>query len=255
MRNIINWFKHKKQVDQPTPKDLEEARMVLESAAKPAVLGEIGGVRPEQGIAPQSCWGGRFLGKEGEGAPIDSKSGNEMQPVLQIVVHSLPMIPEHLEGVALINLWMDLKGHDFWEGTNGSGFIIREYSALDGLVPIDVATPSLLPEFPLFWTAPVMQTPSWEDFSLQVPDSVAASSNDDWFFNASLAEEFEKLQEKHPIKLGGWPTWIQGAADFEENSFVFQVDSTDKGQFQIGDAGSVYFFKTRAGWIATTDCY
>ncbi|MCK5920640.1 MAG: DUF1963 domain-containing protein, partial [Methylococcales bacterium] len=255
MKKIHDWLTRKERVKAPTPEELEDATKVLESAAKPALLGKIGGARPDYSDTTQSWWGGHFLGKKGEDVPIDSRTGNLMQPVLQIVIQTLPMIPERLSDVALINLWMDLKANDFWEGANGNGFVIREYASLDGLVPIGLPAQNLLPVFPIFWKAPVMQIPSWEDFFLKVPDSVLEEFNGDWFFKTPFAEAFGKLQEKCPVKLGGWPTWIQGAGDFEDETFVFQLDSTDKGQFHIGDAGSVYFFKTSSGWFGTSDCF
>lgn len=58
----------------------------------------------------------------------------------------------------------------------------------------------------------------------------------------------------YPVKLGGLPTWIQGANWPEDAQFFFQIDPTDKGQLYLGHGGSLYIFKTPASWEIRGDC-
>ncbi|MBL4811202.1 MAG: hypothetical protein JKX69_02325 [Rhodobacteraceae bacterium] len=58
----------------------------LEERARMAVLGDIGGVRPEKDNRAKSWWDGDFLGAEREDLPVCVRSSRLMHPVLQIRV-------------------------------------------------------------------------------------------------------------------------------------------------------------------------
>ena len=153
---------------------------------------------------------------------------------------------------------MDLQSSTFWGAKNGNGFLIRTYPDLEDLVPLGFGygeSPDL-PIFPIFWRETIREQPSWDDIADALPTNVARSSADDWFFKSEyLSDRYHELRGKYPIKLGGWPTWIQGADWPEGAQFYFQVDSTDKGKLFLGDAGSFYIFKTSASWEIRGDCY
>ena len=90
----------------------------------------------------------------------------------------------------------------------------------------------------------------------EVPSTVARGASDDWFFKSDyLSNRYNALRDKCPIKLGGWPSWIQGANGPEGATFAFQVDSTDKGKLSLGGSGSLYIFKTSDSWEIRGDCY
>ena len=179
-------------------------------------------------------------------------------PVLQILVNELPEITPAFEGFSLINIWMDLQSPTFWGAENGNGFLVRTYTKIEDLVPLGVGyrESAELPTFPVFWRETIAEQPSWEDMSGEVPSNVAQAADSDWFFGSRyLSDRYYELRGKYPVKIGGWPTWIQGADWPKDAQFFFQVDSTDKGRVFLGDAGSFYIFKTSDSWVIRGDCY
>ena len=244
--------------DPPTPQEMQTALSRLDELATSAILGEIGGGRPDKDNRATSWWGGNFLGAEDEDVPICNRSGRSMHPVLQIRVDELPEIPPSFEGLALLNIWMDLQSNTFGGAQNGDGFLLRTYENLKGLVPLGVGfrESTELPSFPVFWREIIFEQPGWEDMSLELPTNVARAPANDWFFQSKyLSDRYYELRSKYPVKVGGWPTWIQGSDWPKDAQFVLQVDSTDKGKLYLGDAGSFYIFQTSKGWETRGDCY
>lgn len=246
------------RADPPTPQEMQAALSRLDELATTAILGEIGGGRPDKDNRATSWWGGNFLGAENEEVPVCNRSGRSMHPILQIRIDELPEIPSGFEGFALLNLWMDLQSDTFWGAQNGVGFLIRTYKDLKELVPLGVGfrESTELPSFPVFWRETILEQPGWEDMSVEIPTNVARASADDWFFKSTyLSDRYNELRAKYPVKIGGWPTWIQGSDWPNDAQFFFQVDSTDKGKLYLGDAGSFYIFRTADGWEIRGDCY
>ena len=244
--------------EAPTPQEMQAALSRLDELATKAVLGEIGGGRPQKDNRATSWWGGNFLGAKDEAVPVCNCSGRTMHPVLQIRVDELPEAPTGFEGLSLINIWMDLQSDKYWSARNGDGFVVRAYADLNDLVPLGTGyreSPEL-PTLPIFWREAILEQPSWEDMAGEVPTNVARASAEDWFFNSRyLSDSYDELRSKYPVKVGGWPTWIQGSAWPMDAQFCFQVDSTDKGKLYLGDAGSFYVFRTVDGWEIRGDCY
>ncbi len=126
------------KAEPPTPQEMQTALSRLDELATRAILGEIGGDRPERDNRATSWWGGNFLGAEDEEVPVCKRSGRSMHPVLQIRMDELPETPSGFEGLALLNIWMDLQSDTFWGARNGDGFLIRTYKDLKDLVPLGV---------------------------------------------------------------------------------------------------------------------
>lgn len=242
----------------PTPEEIQAAVNRLDELATTAILGEIGGSKPQTESRASSWWGGNFLAAPDEDIPRCTQSGRAMHPVVQIRVDELPYIPPALEGLALLNLWMDLQSSTFWGAENGNGFLVRTYTDIDTLVPLGggYRESSDLPTLPLFWRETIAEQPGWEDMAGEVPGNAARPSVADWFFKSRyLSDRYHELRRRYPVKIGGWPTWIQGANWPKDARFVFQVDSTEKGKKFLGDAGSFYIFKTSDTWEIRGDCY
>ena len=243
---------------EPSPQEMQCAINKLDELVAPAILGEIGGGRPQKDNRAASWWGGNFLGAHDEDIPICKKSGRTMHPVLQIRVDELPEIPPAFKGIALLNIWMDLQSSSFWGAKNGYGFLVRTYTDMENLTPVGFGfgESTDLPTFPIFWRETVFEQPGWEDMACKVPSNVARSSADDWFFKSRYStDRYYELRMKYPVKVGGWPTWIQGTDWPKEGQFFLQVDSTDKGKMFLGDSGSFYIFKTPESWEIRGDCY
>lgn len=129
--HLLRGKRHKPEKERgPEPAEIDEAIRILEAKAKPVVFGALGGKRAESNSAAQSWWGGNFLGSVGEKPPVDAVSGQPMQPILQIRVDELPVVPTGLEGVALLNVWMDIHDKYFWDGENGNGYLLRPTNGL-----------------------------------------------------------------------------------------------------------------------------
>ncbi|NRA86187.1 MAG: DUF1963 domain-containing protein [Rhizobiales bacterium] len=243
---------------EPTSQEMQFALSRLNELVNFVIFGEIGGVEPQKNNRAKSWWGGNFLATEGEGIPICKQSGRSMHPILQIRVDELPEVPSAFKGFVLINIWMDLQGSELWRGTNGNGFLVRTYTDIENLVPLGFGyrESSALPTFPVLWQKTTVEQPSWEDMADEVPTNVARASADDWFFKSQYSsEQYHDFRSKYPIKVGGWPAWIQGS-DWPKNAkYAFQVDSTFKGKLGLGDNGSFYIFKTPDNWEIRSDCY
>lgn len=243
---------------EPTTSQMAAALLRLDRLAALAVFGQIGGVRPRKDDRATCWWGGNFLGAEGEAVPVCARSGRAMHPVLQLRVDELPEIPPALRGIALLTLWMDLKASGPWGQRNGDGFCVRTYPALAPLRPLGPGFRESqdLPTFPVLWRETALEQPGWEDMAAEIPAPIARASAEEWFFHSRHASDrYHAVRAACPIKLGGWPQWIQGSQWPEGAEHVLQVESSEKGRLFLGDAGSVYVFKGRDGWALRHDCY
>jgi hypothetical protein len=244
-------------VDSPSDLEMQAALYRLQQMARPAVFGEIGGEKPEKDNRATSWWGGNFLGVKGEGVPVCEQSGRLMHPLVQIRLDELPERLSIFAELALLNIWIDPKHVPLDDVENGKGFVVRAYSTIADLVPVGPGYRESidLPTFPVLWRASALEQPGWEDIAFELPANVARSSNTDWFFESQYARETSKYSRTCPVKLGGWPNWIQGENWPDNAEFCLQLDSTDKGCFYVGDSGSIYLFRTPGGWALRSDFY
>ncbi|MGG6893738.1 DUF1963 domain-containing protein [Rhizobium sp. BR 315] len=241
----------------PTDEEMQLALRTLQQMVRPAVFGEIGGEKPQRNNRAASWWGGNFLGAEGEMVPVCEQSGRPMHPLVQIRVDELPETPPVFSGLALLNLWIDLENIPLNAAENGKGFAVRTYETISDLVAVGPGyrESADAPTFPVVWRTSGLEQPSWDDIAFEIPTNVARSSNSEWFFESQYAVQTNKYRAACPVKLGGWPTWIQGENWPEDAEFCLQVDSTDKGHFHVGDSGSIYVFRTPRGWAIRSDFY
>lgn len=244
----------------PTPSkaDWQAARALLKTRKRPAVLGRIGGDRPKAGSDETSWWSGNFLGAPNEEIPVCRTSGRTMQPLLQVRTDELPVRPPPFEDIALLTLWLDLAGDPPWEAANGEGFFVRSRPVLNGLqrLPAAPGNDDMLPSFPVFWSSAVCLKPDWDDVVEDLPPAVATADDAcERLYGHPEDPDLTDLIASHPIRLGGWPGWIQDSTWPEGAQFVLQIDATDKGRFGIGDGGSLYLFRDGETWLARADCY
>jgi hypothetical protein len=238
----------------PTPDEIREAIATLRQELRPASIGALGGFRPpDKNERHGSWWGGNFLAMPGEAIPRCNVTHREMHPILQIRVAELPVVPERLRDVALLQLWLDLESKLWFQAANGSGFSVRTYDDTDAMVPLGCGYREhpTFPTFPMGWTLREADAPDWSDFADRIAPSVAADGDADWFF-----EEAEQSdQDGAPVKVGGWPAWIQGSCWPAESDFIFQVNSTARGNLGFGDGGSIYVFARGGEWLIRGDTF
>jgi len=96
--------------------------------------------------------------------------------------------------------------------------------------------------------------PCWEDVPVECPEEI-----DD--------EYYDLFDNVRGFKFGGWPTLIQSEifwAPWNKHDaipeYVFQIDTTEKGNWMWGDNGVGYFGKGTAEdktneWALAWQCY
>ena len=200
-------------------------------------VAQIGGFRPQD--SPITSWfGGMGVGLPGEILP--NFQGKRMSPLLQVNVTELPFVPPQLEKTKLFIVFLNRSEIPFGK-PNGEGWLIREYDALDSLVPLAPSSePALVRPFPIKWNLYENDPPGWEAAGSLIDMSA--------FYEAAEAEAlfFEKYEGSPGTKIGGYPYEIQHG-DFGDGEFVFQISSEEKTQWTWADNGIGYFFKDTTG--------
>lgn len=219
---------------------LEELRTKLRRAS----VAVIGGFRPPSD--PTCSWFGAGVCGESEELPL--WAGKPMFPLLQIRVSELPFVPEALKDTELLVLFHAQDAYPFGK-PHGEGWLIREYSSLEGLVPLPVSSAPAAPlPFPVRWKEVCNDAPGWED-AWDVVDLAAV--NDDSEASDAFFEDFERYSG---TKVGGYPCEIQNGVGIAD--YVFQVGSEEKPQWKWADNGIGYFFKSdKTGWSWSCQFY
>lgn len=224
---------------------------VKEKLAKKAVEFQTGGIRPTKTLLEN--WIGCVCWKmPNEVLPVD-KEGKEMQPIATFFLKGLPYVPQHLQEIELITVFIseDICGHR--DNTEGY-FQIRTYKTLEGLERCEWNA-SIMKAFPLVPKLVEKDYPMWDDAD----------------FPAELFEEILRLEEEEDIeyyediaeesyymhKVGGYPAYIQAGGCLNGYEFAFQISSDEKAQFNFVDSGRIYFFynKDTQDWKLDYDFY
>lgn len=216
-----------------------------------AIRMEIGGFRAP--ADPLSSWFGRAaFGLPGETWP--SADGRSLHALCQINLTELPFRPPRLDDLEFITVFIDPDELPS-DTPNGEGWCLRGYRRVDDLVPLpqgDIASP--VKPFPMRPQAVEIDFPCWEDLRGEIPAEV-----DDRY-----QENFENIPG---FKLGGWPTLIQSEiywAPLQQHpiapEYVFQIDTTEKGNWMWGDNGVGYFGRGTADgrrdeWAFEWQCF
>jgi hypothetical protein len=231
------------------PETLEAVRARLR---RRAIRMEIGGFAPPEG--PAGSWFGRVnLALPGEGWPMTD--GQPLHALAQIDLTQLPYRPAGLDDLAVITIFITDEPPE-GDRPNGEGWCLRAYPDLSALVPLrQVDTGSEIRAFPMRPEVVEADYPTWDDAAdLDLPHDVADGYN-------------EIFRPAEGFKLGGWPFLAQGPIDWAwpgahpaAPEFVFQIDSTDEGNWYWGDSGLGYFGRgTRPGgtneWVMSWQCY
>ncbi|SHH10610.1 DUF1963 domain-containing protein [Massilia sp. CF038] len=200
--------------------------------ARSATRFEIGGFRPPQDEF--ESWFGRVnVCAPGESWP--ESGGKPMHALCQINMRTLATRPERLADIDLIAIFVGPDDLPI-DTPNGENSCLRAYKNIDtlvGLPPRD--TKSQIRALPMRPIAIQEDFPCWED----VPTEIAAEVDEHYF------DLFENIGG---LKLGGWPMLVQSEiywAPWNRHpalpEYVFQIDSTEKGNWMWGDAGVGYF--------------
>ena len=216
---------------------------------RPASRMLLGGFRPPEDLLVS--WFGRVTLEEPNEAWPQSE-GRLMWPLAQIVESELPSVPEKLNDIALIRVFIDPEFHEC-DTDIGKGWCLRASKSLNGLVEAEIPSHgSVVKPLPVRWEQALHDYPSHEDLPSNFPEELV----DDWI------DEYETLDGS---KVGGWPYLVQSEIywyPWNEHPaspvYVFQLDSSEKANWSWGDQGVGYFGRGtgehRDTWAMTWQC-
>lgn len=215
-----------------------------------AIAMELGGFAPPKD--PFISWFGRVLVAKPE-QYWPTTDDKPMHALCQLNLTELPFKPKGLEDLAMVTVFIGPENLPI-DAPNGTGWCLRAYKELDGLVPLSgPATGSAIKAFPMKPRVIDADFPCHDDLDIELPEE--------------LEDEYEELFENvGGFKLGGWPSLIQSEifwAPFNQHPFnpeyVFQIDSTEKGRWAWGDSGTGYFGRGKGAhsdeWTIQWQCY
>lgn len=199
--------------------------------SRKATVLEIGGFRPP--LDPQSSWFGDVtVCMPGEAWPcFDNKP---MHALAQVNLLEFQDKPSGLEDIDVLALFIGPDKLPL-DTPNGDGWLIRAYKNISDLVPIHrVESCSGIKKLPMKCRVVENDYPCWEDVAHDLPEELEE-------------RYYDVFTNTDGFKFGGWPSLIQSEiywAPFNKHvanpQYVFQIDSTDKGNWAWGDAGVGY---------------
>jgi hypothetical protein len=224
-------------------------RKLRDKFSRRAVVLEIGGFRPPKD--PAVSWFGRVnLALPDETWPY---SDNEpMHALCQINLTELPFRPPRLGDIDFLTLFIGPKQLPR-DAANGTNWCLRTYRDIAALVPLRQVKTGIsikarsrsaatshqqITFFPkaMPMRASVLESdyPCYDDIADDLPDDFDYDEFDELFKNTI------------GFKLGGWPTLIQSEISWGKKhrakpEYVFQIGTTQKGNWMWGDNGIGYF--------------
>lgn len=216
-----------------------------------AIVLDIGGFRPPED--PLISWFGKVSFCEpGEKWPV--QDGEPMHALAQINLTDFPFKPEGLEDIEFITVFIGPKELPI-DTPSGNNWEIRTYKKVSNLVPLNQEdSESYIKPFPMRSRVVEEDYPCWEDVPVECPEEI-----DD--------EYYDLFDNINGFKFGGWPTLIQAEifwAPWNKHDaspeYMFQIDTTEKGNWMWGDNGVGYFGKGTAKgkeseWALAWQCY
>ncbi|SHO57443.1 DUF1963 domain-containing protein [Vibrio quintilis] len=223
---------------------------IKQHLGKPITKLSLGGIRPTHELT-ESWIGKVFLFDQGETLPRDDL-GNEMMPLAQICLKNLPYVPEAVEGIELLTLFVSTEFPQPFDEM-GSSWLIREYRSVQGLERKEFVCSDLEP-FPLHPEMVERDCPLWEDQILSsMKNDMPVMEN-----SGEIECYYDTIDHYYAHKFGGYPSYCQPGIDFgEDYEFVFQIASDPNVRLTIGDNGSFMFARNRRDgcWVMYYDEY
>ena len=179
-----------------------------------------------------------------------------MHALCQINLTELPFRPPRLDDLEFITVFVgpDELPTD-GANANGTNWCLRAYPSVNALVPLSgVETATSIKPFPMRPKVVEEDYPCSDDLPCTVPPEVD--------------DKYHDLFRNVPgFKLGGWPSLIQSEiywAPWQKHpispEYVFQIDTTEKGNWMWGDNGVGYFGRSTIEgrldeWAIEWQCY
>lgn len=216
--------------------DIDTAMAVIANEAVDCYCGE----EQQQTVQPEhpvSCTGGVFYGLPGEQWP-STTDGEPLVPWLQVICKDLinPYGAFYHRQAVTFFIRNEFDDFEATSATDTADFVVREYALDQTLVPL-IRPPELQ-------NHPFHQV-TWK----QQPDYPALSK----YTRLFARQVYRDLCDREPfeyenhfgIKIGGWPTPVQGNQDYP-GSCDLQIDMTEN--YSYGDSGIGYLKRTGTGW-------
>lgn len=209
--------------------DLQSARAHLR---RRAIALEIGGFRPPDDA--KSSWFGRVnFAAIGEGWP--SSGGKPMHALCQVNLTEMPFRPPRLNDIEFIAVFIEPTELSC-DDPNRTSWCLRTYSRLEHLIPLAPCdTGTQIKPLPMRPQIIEDDFPCWDDVDMELAKIVGDNY-------------YDHFRNVDGFKLGGWPTLIQSEiywAPWNKHpaapEYVFQIDSTEKGNWAWGDQGVGHF--------------
>lgn len=197
-----------------------------------AIVLDIGGFRPPED-SMYSWFGKVAYCTEDESWP--TQNGEPMYALAQINVTHLPYRPKGLEDIDFIAIFIDSNELPT-DASNGDNWLLRAYKDISKLIPMEQAdTDSHIKPFPMNPREVEEDYPCWEDLPVGCPEEI----DDDYY---------DLCENTYGFKLGGWPSLVQSEiywAPWNKHEavpeYIFQIDSSEKGNWMWADNGVGYF--------------
>jgi hypothetical protein len=204
----------------------------------PCSILEVGGF-PLTGNPLATNFGLSVVGRPGERFPVNAK-GIPLQFICQFNLTEAPFVPDALEGLALITVFVDSEDR-FLDSDFRRSWCIRGYPSLDRLVPVTIPEPKPGTER---WLASGAEG-RWVAFDDPYPrpyelvDDYEEDEDDDV---NPLSEEGTEVGYR--TKLGGFPSPLQRTPPaYWGGEFAFQIDSEKAVKLNWIDGGIVYVYR------------
>lgn len=224
--------------------------------ARPCTAFEAGGFRPSG--SNEESWIGRvFLCRPEETGPVRDAQGQPLHPLAQFYLPALPFVPEDLRHVTWLTVFMGEDWPEVWndQDRNGQGWLLREYTAADTLVPHEYPTVGIKP-FPLKPMLLAQDFPLWDGGGADhLSDAICALEPpypDE--ADAHTLKYYDDIATAHSYahKFGGYPSFCQSGICHNEGEaglnmggsgfrFMFQISSDAKAGLNVVDSGSLMF--------------
>lgn len=223
-----------------------------EKIKRRAIVMDIGGFSPSDD--PMSSWFGKVsYCLPGEDWPL--QDGHPMHALAQINLLEMPYRPPRLSDIDLITIFIGPSELPI-DAPNGTNWCLRAYQNTDALVPLkQVDSDTNIKRLPMRPKVIDEDYPIHED----IPDK--------YLEEALLDGYIDLFENVSGFKLGGWPSLIQSEIFWDDHSkrlidpeYVFQIDTTEKGNWAWADGGVGYFGRgTTRGrendWALAWQCY
>lgn len=192
---------------------------------------------------PKTFLGYINIAAQGESWPM--YDGRALAPVVQIAVSDLPYVPESLQDIRYLCIFIHPDDPETVID-DMPGLVIRAYGDED-LMPLEMpeylnrtSEPTILdfetyPDYPCDYQYPsIRQYISRNDYR-------GEAKTYNW--GSELADFPVDICRANDCRIAAWPRWIQWPEDSDGTDFILQIDNYDLWEY--GDVSSLYIFRDR----------